>query len=427
MRKKLAKHYLRLARKLRIHNWHRHPMFIPVVVILGVFFVGLMTLVFSNGQPVLASDSHTVVFSHDDKRETVPTRAATIDDFLQRVGVTLNEGDVVEPSKDTVIDESNFHINIYRGRPVVIVDGSKKTFAFSAGTTARSIARQAGVQVYAEDILTSQMTTDFLTNGAIGKQVVIDRATLTDLNIYGTQLTVRTHAKTVGQLLAEKQVLLAADDSVAPAVDTPLTAASQIFVTRNGTQIVTTEEAIPMQLQTVEDSSLSFGTTAIRQKGSDGKKLVTYQINTVNGQESGRTVIQTVIAEDQVTQIVARGSAVYVPADHESIMAAAGVAKSDYAYVNYIIGHENAMWCPTRWQGQNFCPAYYQEKFPGAESNTSTGYGLCQSTPASKMASAGGDWRTSAVTQLRWCSGYAQARYGSWGAAYNHWIAHNNW
>ena len=63
-------------------------------------------------------------------------------------------------------------------------------------------------------------------------------------------------------------------------------------------------------------------------------------------------------------------------------MRAAGVAESDFPYAEFIINHENGMWCPTRWQGQNFCPPYYAEKFPGAETHTSTGYGLCQSTPA---------------------------------------------
>lgn len=402
-------------------------MFIPVALVFLIFFAGLITVILSNGKPVLASDTHTVLISYDDKHETIPTRATSVEDFLQRVGIVLNEGDIVEPSIDTPITEDNFHVNVYRGRPVVVVDGEQRIFALSAATTERSIARQAGVEVYPEDILVSKMTTEFLDDGTIGKQVVITRATLTNLNVYGTQIAVRSHAKTVGELLTEKQVVLSADDTVTPTADTPLSAASQIFVTRSGTEIVTKEEPIRMEVKYVEDSSLSFGTTAVRQRGSDGTRLVTYQIQTVNGQEVGRTVIQTVTAKEPVTQIVARGGAVYIPSDRESIMAAAGIAKSDYPYVNYIINHENALWCSTRWQGQSGCPAYYSEKFPGAETNTSTGYGLCQSTPAIKMATAGSDWRTNPVTQLKWCSGYAIGRYGSWEAAYEQWIAQKWW
>jgi hypothetical protein len=45
--------------------------------------------------------------------------------------------------------------------------------------------------------------------------------------------------------------------------------------------------------------------------------------------------------------------------------------------------------------------------------NASSGaYGIPQSLPGSKMASAGSDWQTNPVTQLRWMTGYVNARYG---------------
>ena len=40
-------------------------------------------------------------------------------------------------------------------------------------------------------------------------------------------------------------------------------------------------------------------------------------------------------------------------------------------------------------------------------------YGIPQSLPASKMASAGADYMTNPATQIRWGLGYIAARYGS--------------
>ena len=40
-------------------------------------------------------------------------------------------------------------------------------------------------------------------------------------------------------------------------------------------------------------------------------------------------------------------------------------------------------------------------------------YGLPQALPGSKMRSAGWDWRTNPVTQIRWMRTYARLRYGS--------------
>jgi resuscitation-promoting factor RpfB len=389
------------------HNWHKHPFVIPVVMLLVLFFVSLGLFVTAGGEKVAASDSHLVVFSHDKKQETLPTRAKTVGEFLDRVNVKLNQGDVVEPSADTEILDEKFRINIYRARPVTIIDNGRKTFAFSAATTPRSVATQAGVQVYAEDKLDSQMETNFLKDGAIGEKIVIDRATPTNLNLYGTQVPIRTHAKTVGDLLKEKQVVLAKDDTVQPALETPITAQSQVFVVRNGSKVVTEEQAIPMETQTIQDPSLSFGSVAVRQQGAPGKRLVTYQVDTQNGREVGRKEIQAIVAQEPVKHIVARGLSVYIPADKEGVMAAAGISRSDFAYVNYIVSHESG------WNA--------------AARNPSGAFGLCQALPGSKMATAGADWATNPVTQLRWCNGYAVGRYGSWAGAYNYWLSHHYW
>jgi hypothetical protein len=53
--------------------------------------------------------------------------------------------------------------------------------------------------------------------------------------------------------------------------------------------------------------------------------------------------------------------------------------------------------------------------------NPSSGaYGIPQSLPGSKMASAGSDWRTNPATQIRWGLGYIRQRYGSPCSAWAH-------
>ncbi|MEU6999540.1 lytic transglycosylase domain-containing protein [Nonomuraea sp. NPDC046570] len=47
-------------------------------------------------------------------------------------------------------------------------------------------------------------------------------------------------------------------------------------------------------------------------------------------------------------------------------------------------------------------------------------YGIPQSLPGSKMASAGGDWQTNAATQIKWGLGYIKGRYGSPCGAWGH-------
>lgn len=83
-------------------------------------------------------------------------------------------------------------------------------------------------------------------------------------------------------------------------------------------------------------------------------------------------------------------------------MAAAGIAESDWGYVDYIVSRESG-WNPNA-------------------INPNGGYcGLVQIAPLHNVANC-----TDPVVNLRWASGYAQGRYGSWQGAYNHWATYQN-
>ena len=97
-----------------------------------------------------------------------------------------------------------------------------------------------------------------------------------------------------------------------------------------------------------------------------------------------------------------------IPSTHEEMMTAAGISPSDFTYVDYIVSHESS------WN------SFAQEPTTGA-------FGLCQALPAIKLASAGDDWQTNPVTQLKWCTQYATSRYGSWAGAYSTWVSQRWW
>lgn len=76
-------------------------------------------------------------------------------------------------------------------------------------------------------------------------------------------------------------------------------------------------------------------------------------------------------------------------------------------------------------QGVSFtCLVYLWDRESGwrynAEEPTSGAYGIPQSLPGSKMATAGPDWQTNPATQIRWGLGYIKATYGTPCVAWNH-------
>ncbi|MEZ5098039.1 MAG: hypothetical protein R2731_19335 [Nocardioides sp.] len=60
-----------------------------------------------------------------------------------------------------------------------------------------------------------------------------------------------------------------------------------------------------------------------------------------------------------------------------------------------------------------------------ADNPYSSAYGIPQALPGSKMASAGPDWATNPVTQIRWGLGYIRDRYGSPCGAWSFKRSHN--
>jgi uncharacterized protein YabE (DUF348 family) len=295
-------------RKLKLLSQH------PVAVPVATFFVLLMLtivgfVVIGGGRKVDTHDALIVYVSHDGVQQIVPTKEPTVGALLNKLHITLNQGDVVEPSASTPINQDEFRINVYRAVPVEVVDGTTKTFTFSAATTPRSIVEQAGIQLYPDDEVSTQPTTNFLQEDAIGERVVINRATPVSLNLYGTEVQIRTHEKTVGALLKDRGVHLASTDSVEPAPTTPITANQQIFIIRKGTKLLNSTQSVPMPIQRVNDPSLSVGTSAIRQAGSAGQKIVTYEEQLQNGKVIGSVPIQSVITVPPVTEILAVGTA----------------------------------------------------------------------------------------------------------------------
>ena len=55
-----------------------------------------------------------------------------------------------------------------------------------------------------------------------------------------------------------------------------------------------------------------------------------------------------------------------------------------------------------------------------ARNSSSGAYGIPQALPASKMASAGGDYLTNPATQIKWGLGYIRDRYGNPCSAWSH-------
>lgn len=432
MHYRLKFHKLQTRRAMRRfeRRYRNHRYALPIAAFVLLFSIGLTVAMALRDSDVISrnrfDDTNIVILHADKDTRVLPTREETVGGLLKNAGVDLKEGDVVEPATDAVIDQDDFRINVYRAAPVVIQDEGTRVLALSAAQTSRSIADQAGITIYPEDELVTEPSRDFLRDG-IGSKVTINRSKPVVLNLYGTSLSVRTRAQTVGDLLAEKHVVLEPDDQVRPSADTPIDANTQVFVTRFGVEVVTVEEPIEMPVETVEDSSLSYGTTAVRQTGAPGKKSVTYQLKFENDVETARTIIQEVIVQEPVKQIVARGtSGKFENFTADGIPARVFCGSPRQGNWKNINTHNAAlgrsMAAERGWTGAQFnallelwaCESSWNER---AGNPFSGAYGIPQSWPAEKMADTsacgGSGYRTDPQIQIAWGICYIQRRFGN--------------
>jgi hypothetical protein len=160
------------------------------------------------------------------------------------------------------------------------------------------------------------------------------------------------------------------------------------------------------------DTSTATGIELIAQKPLDYDQQVLVPLHAAQAATAARAAAAQAALAARVTTYriaVVVAPVAVVAGSHADWMRAAGIAASDFGYVDYIVGHESG-WVATK------------SNYAG-----SGAYGLGQAFPASKMAKFGADYMSNPIVQLRWANSYAVGTYGSWAKAYDHWFSHHSW
>lgn len=173
--------------------------------------------------------------------------------------------------------------------------------------------------------------------------------------------------------------------------------ASTYKITRNGGRTVTEEEAIPYSVEEKRDITMAKGERELESAGEDGKITRVYQVNFENNVEVSRELVSETVTREPVPEVVRVGAKPSVAPGQETCAAwarEAGVGEEDIEAAMYIIYHESGCRVDA--------------------ANPSGAYGIPQALPGSKMQSAGADWETNPITQIRWMISYVNGRYGGW-------------
>ena len=351
--------------------------------------------------PAVASDQHVLTIHDRGDEQVVITKAGTLGEALKLAGIEISAGhDVVEPSLDSELVASNYSINIYRARPITVVDGVVKKNITTAEQTPERIAKAAGITIYSEDQTDFSAPSDMLSNGS-SQVMSIDRATVVQFTLYGKHAEVRTRATTVEEFLKEKSIKIGANDYLSVDKGQAISAGMAIELWREGRQTVTVEEEVDFEIEKVQDANREVGYREVKTPGVKGKRNATYEIEMKNGQEASRTEIASVTIEEPKKQVEIIGAKLPTPTNPteaqaigKEMMLAAGFGEDQWGCL-YNLWMRESGWRTTA-------------------GNVSSGaYGIPQSLPASKMAAFGDDYLTNPRTQIAWGLSYIKGRYGT--------------
>lgn len=286
---------------------------------------------------------------------------------------------------------------------VTIHDDGANLVVKTGPVTVREVLERSEVKVAETDIVEPSL--DTVIQGDYNVNIYRARPALV---IDGLQrVYVMTASYDPKQIAIEAGLTVYDDDEVKMEFNTNFLetgAASTYRIHRNGGRRLTIEEDIPYEVEVRYDYNRPKGERVLEQVGSDGRRVSVYEVEFENNVEVSRNLIDERVLVEATPEIIVEGARVSVAPEQETCAAwirEAGVSEEDLEAALELIYHESG------------CRV-------DATNASSGAYGIPQALPGTKMASAGDDWQTNPVTQIRWMNQYVN-RYGGWQGAREFW------
>ncbi len=133
------------------------------------------------------------------------------------------------------------------------------------------------------------------------------------LIVDGIPTTLVTSSQTVGELLAEDNVVVDSHDIVQPAVDTVLQSEGVVRVTHVGVWTESVRQTIPAPVKNLPSFRIGVGKTKVLDPGSDGVKVVSYVVTRGHDRADPprRAPLSTQVVRAPRPRVIAHGVAEY--------------------------------------------------------------------------------------------------------------------
>ncbi len=187
---------------------------------------------------------------------------------------------------------------------LVTPDG-RNTFESTAPTVGQAVA-ESGLTLYVNDFLSPTAQTPL--SGDAPVTVTYRPARELTISLGETTITVKSSAKTVGQVLAEAGIPLIGLDESVPAESKPIPANGEIKVIRVAETFSLQQKPIPFEIEYQTSDELELDTQNIIQPGAPGMAVTRIRTRFEDGKEISTQTESESIVQRPVSQIIGTGS-----------------------------------------------------------------------------------------------------------------------
>jgi len=235
----------------------------------------------SDGTQIALQRGRLLTLTIDGQRRQIWTTATTVEDALAELGQDPSSFKL-SANRSRQIPMNGLAVTAATLHAVTLTNrGARSERISSAATTVGGLLRDQGITLAAADRVTPAPKTR-LTDGAKITVVTLPTVRLA----VGTAPASKQIAegRTVGDLLAAAKVKLGPDDTVVPAAATRVKDGMKVAVTRiRFTTTTRTEPVAQPADEQQNDGSLAAGTSTVVQQGQPGSVEITYRTRVTNG------------------------------------------------------------------------------------------------------------------------------------------------
>lgn len=245
----------------------------------------------------------TVTIMLDGKKEVVRTHAATVNDMLEDLEITVKAADYVHPSRATKV-EDDLEVVWKPAQKIVMVQDGKTKDVWSTADTVDELLKDQNLSVKEQDKITPSKNTKLKAN----MEVAIDKAFSLKLVVGGDEKQVWSTSTTVADFLKQQGVKLNDLDRVEPELTEKVEAENTVNVVRIEKVTDVVEEPVDFAVITKKDDSLSKGKEKIVTEGKDGLISKEYEVIKENGKEVKRELLSEKVVNKKQDKVVTVGT-----------------------------------------------------------------------------------------------------------------------